>query len=196
MSEILKKDPVFRPLVEQITLPPLKDETVYFSLTRSIISQQLSVKAASTIFTRFLGLFESGQPHPEQLLTLKNDKLRSAGVSQQKAGYLKNIAEQAAKDDWSSMDWDGMPDLEVMEYLTRIKGVGKWTVEMILIFTLKRPDVFSSGDLGIQQAMKKLYALELDGKELIRTMESISAPWSPDRSLACRYLWHWKDGVK
>jgi DNA-3-methyladenine glycosylase II len=81
-----------------------------------------------------------------------------------------------------------------MEYLTRIKGVGKWTVEMILIFTLKRPDVFSAGDLGIQQAMKKLYALNEEGRDLIRRMETIAAPWSPDRSLACRYLWKWKDG--
>lgn len=196
MSDILKKDPVFRPLVEKISLPALKDEAVYFSLTRSIISQQLSVKAASTIFTRFLDLFENAHPRPEQVLKLDPEQLRSAGVSRQKAGYLKNIADRAYRDNWEEMDWHSMTDSEVLDYLTDIKGVGKWTVEMILIFTLKRPDVFSSGDLGIQQAMKRLYALDLDGKELIRQMEAISAPWSPDRSLACRYLWNWKDGVQ
>ena len=194
MSKVLLKDPKLRPLVETIELPELRnDETVYFSLSRSIVSQQLSTKAAATIFTRFLEFFPYNTPDPNLLLDMEIEQLRTAGLSRQKSQYLKNIAERSLEDQWHTLDWSAYDDKAAIDYLTQIKGVGVWTAQMTLMFTLKRPDIFPVGDLGIQQAMKRLYEMELEGKELLHWMESVASNWSPQRTLASRYLWRWKD---
>lgn len=166
---------------------------VYFDLLESIVSQQLSVKAAATIHGRFIGLFEDGFPHPEKLLALDVPTLRSVGLSNQKAGYMHNVAEFFVQENLQAADWSVFTDEEIVKKLTAIKGVGRWTVEMILMFTLNRPDVLPVDDLGIQNAMKRLYGLEETGKILRARMVELAEPWRPYRTYACRYLWKWKD---
>lgn len=193
----LSKDLIFKPLVETIILPDLSGSTdVYLSLLESILSQQLSVKVSDIIFKRFLNLFEDKYPHPLNLIEMDAEKLRSVGLSYQKAGYIKNVAEFALKQgiEWNTLEI--MDDDDIIKYLTQIKGVGKWTVEMLLMFIMKRPDVFPSDDLGIQQAMVKLYNIEVKGKLLKIKMTNIAENWKPYRTTACRYLWKWKDSGK
>lgn len=166
---------------------------VYYDLLESIVSQQLSVKAAATIHGRFMALFEDGIPYPEKLLALDVPTLRSVGLSNQKASYMHNVAAFFVQEKLHGANWDTLTDEEIIQKLTKIKGVGRWTVEMILMFTLGRPDVLPVDDLGIQQAMKRLYELEETGKALRARMVEIAEPWRPYRTHACRYLWKWKD---
>lgn len=190
----LSKDPKLKTAIAAVKLPETsEDRDVYNSLLRSIISQQLSVKAAATIYGRFLDLFEDQKPLPSLLLAKTTEELRSVGLSKQKSGYMQNIANFAINNKLQDVNWDDYNDEEVIKFLTEIKGVGVWTVQMILMFTLNRDDVFPSADLGIQQAIQKLYGIEGKGKELIKQMNVIAEPWAPYRSLACRYLWKWKD---
>ncbi|MCU0445956.1 MAG: DNA-3-methyladenine glycosylase 2 family protein [Microscillaceae bacterium] len=195
MLEHLSQDLILKPVIEQIKLPDYTqtESDVYWALLESITSQQLSVKAADTIFKRFLALFPDNYPSPELVMVLEMEKMRAVGLSQQKSTYLKNVAHFALD---KGLDWQTLQtktDSEVIDYLTVIKGVGKWTVEMILMFTLHRPDVFPIDDLGIQNAMVKLYNLSSTGKELKKEMLKIAENWSPYRTLACRYLWRWRD---
>src|SRR5690606_35491475 len=120
------------------------------SLLQAIVDQQLSVKAAATIWKRFISLFGDGYPHPEVLLALSPQTLRSVGLSGQKTGYLKNIASFSLEKTLDYRKLRAMDDETLINYLTQIKGVGRWTAEMILMFTLTRPDVFPIDDLGIQ----------------------------------------------
>ncbi len=167
---------------------------VYYELFDSIISQQLSVKAATTICNRFLDTFPDRYPSPLLVLERDTEALRAVGLSGQKAGYLRNVAQFALDTDMLQRDWSAMSDEDIIVYLSTIKGVGKWTVQMILMFTLHRPDVFPVDDLGIQQGMAKIYGLTETGKPLKQRMEEIAKAWQPYRTLACRYVWRWKDG--
>lgn len=190
----LSQDSRLQPLIERINLPaPDLTGDLYFGLLSSIVSQQLSTKVADVIFARFLNLFEGQYPHPHQLLRLEHDVLRSVGLSNSKANYLKNVAEFFIQENLENKNWDDLDDEAIIKYLSQIKGVGKWTVEMILMFTLHRPDVFPVDDLGIQQAMMRLYDLPND-KTLKPRMHEIAEAWRPHRTTACRYLWRWKDG--
>ncbi len=192
----LQKDPKFSRIIETTTLPELSlSGDVYFHLLNSIVSQQLSGKVATVIFNRFCALFPEQYPHADQLIALDQELLRGVGLSNQKAGYLRNVALYAKENNLEQTDWNAHSDKEIIEELSSIKGVGQWTVEMILIFTLGRPDVFPIDDLGIQQAMIKLYGMEETGKFLKKRMLELSEPWRPYRSLATRYLWRWKDTV-
>src|SRR5204863_2393383 len=128
---------------------PKKEKDVYYTLLRSIAGQQLSVKAADTIWNRFLDLFPEKYPSAKLVMKMHEDKMRGVGFSYQKAGYLKNIAVFSLKQKMDHAHLDKMNDEDVIEYLTQIKGVGKWTVEMLLMFSLCRKNVFPSGDLGI-----------------------------------------------
>lgn len=168
-------------------------ESVYADLLGSIISQQLSVKAAATIQNRFIALFEDGYPHPGQLLQLEPTTLRAAGLSQQKSSYMHHVAAFFLEENILKKDWSVLEDDEIIRYLTQIKGVGKWTVEMILMFTLNRPDILPVDDLSIQNAMKKLYSIQETGKALRQRMVELAECWRPYRTYACRYLWKWKD---
>lgn len=193
-TSFLCQDPVLKTIITQpleITTAAPKD--VYKSLLRSIVSQQLSTKAAATIHGRFIALFPQNNPLPQAVLDKSIEELRAVGLSKQKAGYMQNIAAFALEHQLDSIDWAQYSDQEIIKLLTQIKGVGTWTVQMMLMFTLQRPDVFPSADLGIQQAMQRLYHLEGKGKELLSKMQAIAAAWSPYRTTACRYLWLWKD---
>lgn len=183
-------------LIDSISVPDFTpSRKVYYDLLDSIVSQQLSVKAATTIFNRFCTLFPDNYPHPELLSAIELDRLRSAGLSFQKASYLQNVAAFSLQHDLENHQWDTMSDEEIIDFLTRIKGVGKWTVQMILIFSIGRPDVFPVDDLGIQQAMARLYALEEKDKKLKQKMIELAEPWRPFRTIASRYLWRWKDSA-
>lgn len=190
----LSKDSHLKRVIESVEMIHFGSGTdVYFDLLESIVSQQLSVKAAATIHGRFVGLFEDKLPHPEKLLALDVPTLRAVGLSNQKAGYMLNVAEFFAKEKLHGVDWSALSDEEIIQKLTQIKGVGRWTVEMILMFTLNRPDVFPIDDLGIRNAMIRLYELEETGKALRIKLVELAEPWRPYRTHACRYLWKWKD---
>lgn len=190
----LSKDARMSPILQSISLAPLEPSgNVYFDLLNSIVSQQLSVRAAETIFNRFCALFPEAYPTPEKLLNTSVEQLRAIGLSNQKASYLKNVAAFALDNNFDTMPWNNMADEEILNLLTRIKGVGRWTSEMILIFTLAHPDIFPSDDLGIQQAMTRLCGLTSTGKLLHREMVAHADCWRPYRSTASRLLWRWKD---
>lgn len=190
----LSKDKSLKSLIENISLParsPSKD--VYAGLIRSIVSQQLSVKAASTIHGRFLNLFEDGYPNAMELQELEFSQLRAVGLSGQKTNYVKNVAQFFTENDLFEKDWTLDEDHEIIALLTQIKGVGRWTVQMILMFVLSREDIFPVLDLGIQQGIKEVYGLTEEKKELHAKMEKIAESWKPFRSVACLYLWAAKD---
>src|SRR3977135_1946465 len=170
-----------------------KRRDVYLYLCFSILSQQLSTKVADVIRKRFLNLYPA-KPSPAQILETSHETLRSIGLSGAKANYVHNVARFSMEFGMDQKKLAGMNNDEVIEYLTRIKGVGRWTVEMLLIFTLGREDVFAVDDLGIQQAMIALYKLDKSDKKKLRDdMLLISAKWSPYRSYACLHLWRHKD---
>jgi DNA-3-methyladenine glycosylase II len=187
MKEVLKSTPA-------LTFSPNKN--LYQSLIRAIVSQQLSVKAAATIYQRFLNLFPGNDPAAEIVLRLDDEQLRNCGLSYQKAGYLKNIAHFSITNGLDYRKLYRKTDEDLIAHLTQIKGVGQWTVEMILMFSLNRLDVFPVDDLGIQNAMKKLYQLDGKGKQLHQKMIQVAEQWRPYRTIACRHLWRWKDDNK
>jgi len=193
----LSNDERLRPLVAAIQ-PAASQSTgdLYAELVESIIYQQLSIKAAATIHKRFLGLFPEGYPVPETLVKLDTESLRGVGLSYQKANYVRNVAEFFIAENLIGYHWDKHEDEEILQRLTQIKGVGCWTVEMNLMFTLKRQDVFPMDDLGVQNSMIKLYGLTETGKALRQRMIEIAETWRPYRSWACVYLWRWKDAGK
>jgi DNA-3-methyladenine glycosylase II len=167
-------------------LPP---RPIYDALLSSVISQQLSVKAAATIKGRFLALFPEQDPKPELVLATELEVLRSVGLSGQKANYIKSIAEHKAHGLLEDGALAHLPDEDLLQRLVQIKGVGRWTAEMVLMFTLNRPDVMPLDDLGIYNAMKKLYGFSEPMKAAKPLMREISDKWRPHRTLACRYLW-------
>lgn len=177
---------------EPLVLKPKKQ--VYLHLCGSIMSQQLSTKVAAVIWKRFLALYEDESPTPEQILATPYETLRGIGLSNAKVSYVQNVAKFALE---HGMEWKQlkkMSDEEVISHLTQIKGVGRWTTEMLLMFALGREDVFAVDDLGIQMAMKKLYKLDdSNNKEFKAKMLQLSARWSPYRTYACLHLWQWKD---
>ena len=181
------KDPILKKLHKKYGPHKFEDrsEKLYEELISSIISQQLSNKAADTIYNRFLSLFK-GKKHPasKELLKIDSEKLRSAGMSYSKASYIKNIAAAFENRELEIKEIKKMTDEEIIKELTKIKGVGKWTAEMTLIFTLQREDIFSLGDAGLKRAIKNLYNLEKDADIL-----KLSENWKPYRSYACWYLW-------
>ena len=194
VKAVLARDPILMPLLERLEFPePRHDRDPYFDLLRSIAFQQLSGKAAQTIFERFLSLFPDRWPQPEYLLALSEDQLRSAGLSRQKAGYLQNIAAFFLEEDLMDGHWTAQNDEEIIGLLTRIKGVGRWTAEMVLLFTLNRPDVFPADDLGIQTAMERLYGINKAGRDRKKQMMAVAEAWQPYRSFASKYLWQYLD---
>ncbi len=180
------KDPVLKKLYKKYGPHKFENRSkfLYEELVKSIIGQQLSGKAADTIFKRFLEVFNNKFPSYDQLLKIDTEKLRSAGMSYSKASYIKNIANAFKEKQISISKLEKLNDEDVKEELTKIKGIGNWTAEMILIFTLKREDVFSLGDAGLRRAIKNLYNIEKD-KDIL----TLSEKWEPKRSFACWYLW-------
>lgn len=190
-------DEALRPLLHNIVLEkPTLNTDIYAALLRAIAYQQLSGKAAATIFGRFLNLFENQKPDATHLANMTLETLRSVGLSAQKANYMQNVAKFHLQHDISSnRNWADYTDDEILALLTQIKGVGKWTVQMVLMFQLGRLDVFPIDDLGIQNGMIKLYNLQnIDNKSLKIKMQRIAEAWRPFRSVASFYIWRWKDG--
>lgn len=193
--EHLSKDKKFAPLLHSVEPYELKKrKNICLRLCASIMSQQLSTKVADVIFKRFLELYNGEEPTPQQIVDTPFDKLRGIGLSNAKVNYVQNVAQYVIEHKADDKMLHKMSNEEVIEFLTPIKGVGKWTVEMLLMFTLGREDVFAVDDLGIQQAMAKVYKLDLaDKKGLREKMLKISAKWAPYRTYACFYLWKYKD---
>ncbi len=190
----LRKDKALKKVIDKVGIIKTgKNQDLFIALLSAIVSQQLSVKAADTIWGRFEALFKDGIPTAKAVLKLSDDKLRSVGLSYQKAGYLKNIATFSIEQTLDYKLLKKKTDDELVEYLVQIKGVGRWTVEMLLMFSLNREDVFPKDDLGIQNGMKKLYNLTSEKKALLKEMEEIAEAWRPHRTLACRYIWRYKD---
>ena len=190
----LKKDKKFAPLLAQANHTIKKRKNTPVRVMASIISQQLSTKVAAIIFGRFIALFEGKEPSCEQVLECTNDQLRSIGLSQSKVHYIQNVAQFFLEHQITDKQLYAMEPEAIIDLLTQIKGVGKWTVQMLMLFSLGQDDVFTVDDLGIQQAMTRLYQIKYETKkELHSKMITISNKWTPYRSYACLYLWQWKD---
>jgi DNA-3-methyladenine glycosylase II len=187
VSTHLSQDKVLASLIKRYSLKPLTLSSDLFSdLVKAILSQQLSNKAASTIINRFLALFSDSSLNPQEILLISDDKLKAVGISRQKISYLKNLSENISLGALVIDSLQELPDEEVITKLTQVKGIGRWTAEMFLIFSLGRQDVFSLGDLGLRSAVSHLYGI---GREERAAMEIISRKWSPYRSYASLMLW-------
>ena len=174
----------------------IKQKNIYLHLCSSIMSQKLNIKVAAVIFERFLNLYKNKKPSLRQIADTSFETLRCIGLSNAKTRYVQNVCNFFLREKITDATLHKMSNEELIKYLSQIKGVGQWTVEMILMFTLGREDVFALDDLGIQQSIAKLYGLDATDKKLLKEkMVQLSAKWSPYRTYACRYLWGWKDNV-
>jgi len=191
----LSKDKKLKILIE--SQPPFilqKRKKVYLRLCSSILSQQLSTTVAKVLYKRFLELYNGKEPTAQQILNTPAETFRGIGFSNAKASYVHNVCRFFIENKITDAQLYKMNNEDMIALLTQIKGVGKWTVEMILMFTLGREDVFALDDLGLKQGVIKLYNLkETDKKLLMKRIERISLKWSPYRTYASRYLWNWKD---
>lgn len=194
IAHLIKDKKLARIIDVEKPLELVHRKKVYLRLCGSIMSQQLSTKVAAVIYRRFLGLYGGEEPTAEQIADTPFETLRAIGLSNAKTHYVHNVARFVAEEGMDDEKLASMGNDEIIEHLTRIKGVGRWTVEMLLMFTLGREDVFAPDDLGIQQAMIRLYKLDrTDKKEFIKKMQRISDKWKPYRTYACLHLWQWKD---
>ena len=188
-----KSDPVLASLIEQVGPYRIEyREPQFETLVRSIVYQQISGKAAATVLDRLLGLVPKRKLTPRAILKLTPEQLRSAGLSGQKASYIRDLAEhtQAKRIDFSTID--DLTDADVIEHLTQVKGIGVWTAHMFLIFALRRHDVLPCADLGVRAAIKRAYKLDVlpDAKQI----EELAIAWRPYCSVATWYLWRSLDG--
>lgn len=193
----LSKDKKLKQIIDlQEPCVLVKRKKLYLHLCYSIMSQQLSTRVADVFHRRFVDLYEGNEPIPEQVVATSFETLRGIGLSNAKANYVLNVCRFFIDEQVTDEKLHVMSNEEVIKYLTQIKGVGQWTVEMVLMFTLGREDVFALDDLGIQQAICKLYKIDADDKKAMKErMLLISKKWSPYRTYACRYLWGWKDNT-
>lgn len=183
----LRREPKLAALIRALPEPQWEPARPPFeALCSAIIYQQLSGKAAATIYTRWSALYR-GTPTPRKVANTTLSTFRSVGVSQQKAGYLLDLAHKFLDGTVAPKHFHEMTDEAIRAHLIAVKGVGRWTADMFLMFTLHRPDVLPTGDLGIQKAMQKLYKLKKIPDH--DQMEKLAAPWRPYRTMACRYLW-------
>jgi DNA-3-methyladenine glycosylase II len=192
VAHLRKADPVLRKLIDEHGKPRPARRTDrddhYGALVRSIVGQQLSTKAARSIYGRLLERFDGRPPTPEEVLADDPDKLRAAaGLSHAKVRYLRSLAEHVQSGELELDQMDSLPDEDVIAELIAVKGLGQWSADMFLMFHLERPDVLPVGDLGIRRAVMEAYGLEkLPGPT---DLERIAEPWRPYRTLASRYLW-------
>lgn len=192
----LSKDKVLAAILKKDTHSLLLQKNIPIKLMGSIISQQLSTKVAAIIYERFLALFPAKKPTIQKVLDTPEDTLRAIGISYAKINYIYAVACFCLEHKITDKKLQKLSNEEIIELLTQIKGVGKWTVEMLLMFSLGREDVFAVDDLGIQQAMTKLYDLDPANKKQFKLdMLAIAEAWSPFRTYACLHLWRWKDAV-
>jgi DNA-3-methyladenine glycosylase II len=188
LTHLKKADPVLAAIIDRVGPFKLQyREPTFQTLVRSIVYQQLSGKAALTIFNRLLAAAKADPLTPEAILKLRPTRMRALGLSAQKLNYIRELARMTKK---GEIDFEGCATLEdaaVVEHLTRVKGVGVWTVHMFLIFALRRPNILPTGDLGVRAAMKKAYNLSELPKPA--EMERLAQSWSPYCSTATWYLW-------
>jgi DNA-3-methyladenine glycosylase II len=189
IAHLKKNDPVLGAVMAKISLRPLAPRENYFeALCRAIVGQQLSVKAAATIFKRFSALTPGAKfPTPAQVLKMPTAKMRKAGLSGMKVKFLKDLARHVEKKMLDLKNINALPDEEVMEQLVAVKGIGPWTAEMFLMFSLGRDDIFSYGDLGLKNAIRAIYKMKKHPTPA--QAKKITEKWKPYRSLASRYLW-------
>lgn len=184
-----KADPLIFGLIEKIkNIEKLQTSENYFSdLCEIIINQQLSDKAASTIFVRFKKLFPKGNINATNLLNLSDSSIRRAGISWSKVTYLKDLAQKTKAKVIDLKHITLLTDEQMKKQLTLVKGIGNWSVEMFMMFSLGKEDIFSAGDLGLKKAIVKLYKLSKEPNE--KELETISQKWSPFKTYACKLLW-------
>lgn len=192
----LSRDKKMKKLIEQHgSLQLKKQKNLCLYLCYSIMSQQLSAKVADIIQQRFLNLY-NGEPTPQQIIDTPFEKLRAIGMSNAKVSYVQNVARFEMEHGMDHKKLAKLSNDEVIEYLTQIKGVGRWTTEMLLMFALCREDVFALDDLGLQNAMIGLYELKHRKKKTLQaSLLKISGQWAPYSTYACMYLWRWKDNL-
>lgn len=189
-----KADPVMRDIVKRVGPYDIEVRGApYEALLRAILYQQLAGPAAAAIERRFLGLFGDRIPASHELAVATDEWLRTAGVSRQKAGYMRSLAEHFDAGTLSDRHLRKAADEEVIERVTQVKGIGRWTADMLLLFCLGRPDVLPVGDLGVRASMRTAYGLE--DLPTPAEMEEIAEPWRPYRSAATWYLWRRGDLV-
>lgn len=190
----LSKDKVLAGILQKDTHTLSLQKNIPLRLMASIISQQLSTKVAAIIFDRFVALYPAKKPTIQKVLDTPEETLRGIGISYAKIKYIYAVANFCLEHKITDKKIQELSNEAVIELLTQINGVGKWTVEMLLMFSLGREDVFAVDDLGIQQAMTKLYHLDSTNKKRLKIdMLERSKAWSPYRTYACLHLWRWKD---
>ncbi len=188
LEHFKKVDPVLFEAAKNISLDERnKSEDLFIDLVESIISQQLSIKASDTIFGRFKKLFPKEKITPEKILKISDERIRECGISFSKIKYIKGIATAVIEKQIALENLDKLENEEIINELVKLKGIGRWTAEMFLMFSLGRTDVFSPGDLGLQNAIIKLYKLKR--KPTANELIKISSKWSPHRTIASRILW-------
>jgi len=183
----LRNDPILRPVIDVVGDFSLKRRNHHFAvLVESIVSQQLATSAAEAIFTRFENLYPKF-PTASQILVTKNSKLRSVGLSGMKVEYIKDLAKNIEEGNVNIKSLSKMSDEKVIEHITQVKGIGRWTAEMFLIFSLGRPDVLPVHDLGLRKGIQRAFSLRVLPKP--KQVEELGERWRPYRSIATWYLW-------
>ena len=189
LESLSRADPVMRGIIERVgPFEPSFEPDLWWSLVDAIVSQQLSIKAAATIAGRIAALVpDGGRPTPEEILATPDETLRACGLSRAKTLYVKDLATKWLDGTLEPDRFDAFSDEEVIDHLVRVKGIGRWTAEMVLMFTLARPDVLPVDDLGLRVAVQEAYGLgERPGRA---ELERLGEPWRPWRSIASFYLW-------
>ncbi len=189
IAHLKKSDPILKAVIKATTLREITVARAPFeALVEAIVSQQLSIKAADTIFGRFAALTPGKKfPTPRKILVMPAHKMRKCGLSKMKVSFIKDLAKKTLDGSLDLKTIGALSDEEVIEHLTSVKGIGRWTAEMFLIFSLRRDDVFSYGDLGLRNALQRVYKMKKP--PTARQAEKITAKWKPYRSLGARYLW-------
>ena len=183
----LAKDQKIKTLINKYPIPEFYPNDNYFdALSKSIIYQQLSGKVAKIIYTRFLSLFKKKIPTPKQYINIKNSDLKDIGLSRQKINYINNLSVFFIEKD-NTLQFETESNQEISKELIIIKGIGQWTIDMFMMFTLCKTDILPVGDLGIKKAFKKLYNLKELPSEIF--MKKKALQWEPYRTIACCYLW-------
>lgn len=195
--ETLKTDRIISKLAGQFEVNPLPvTKDIYLDMLENIVSQQLSGKVAAIIFNRFITLFPNRYPEPELLVKIDDAALREVGLSSAKTSYVKALAEFKLQQNLEVGQIQRLSDQEVIKLLTQVKGVGVWTVQMLLIFSLGRNDVFPVDDLAIRQGMAELYSLKTKGKEFRLNLVQIAEKWAPYRTWGTRLIWAYVNSKK
>jgi DNA-3-methyladenine glycosylase II len=189
-----KSDPVMRAIIQRVGAYRISHrEPTFETLVRSIVYQQLSGKVASVILGRLVALLPGGEVTPQAILKLTPVRMRKAGLSKQKTAYIRDLARKTLKGQVKFEALGELSDLEVIEHLTQVKGIGVWTAHMFLMFALRRPDILATGDLGVRMAIRKAYQLE--ELPLPKQVEELGVKWRPYASVATWYLWRSLDGA-